>query len=260
VELQAQTSTASGTIVRCRRVVTLLGSRSGCKVVLKNRLISPIHVAIVHTGEAIFALDLLTRQGTRLNGLKLEHERLNDADRLAIGPWELLVRLRDPEQDHTADVHPFDLEPTPQVIALEHVDTERIMHPNRDVCLIGRRPGCDITVEDKTVSRTHALVFRYHGYPVVFDLLSRNGTLVNDQRVRFRIVKDRDIITVGEARFRVRLMGPGSSGLAASSEGVRLVRGKSSDDPSAEALNLQSTQGPVPWKVADPLPSTAPNT
>ena len=54
----------SGMRIKCRRVVTLLGSRLGCKIALKHKSVSPVHLAIVNDGEQIHASDLVTPTGS----------------------------------------------------------------------------------------------------------------------------------------------------------------------------------------------------
>ncbi len=193
--------------IECRRLVTTIGSQPSCKIVLPHRKVSALHVAIVNNGEHVYAIDLLSKLGTRLNGLKMEHEQLTDGDMLQVGHWTFRVDIVQPH-DHDVDsgAHQFGLEPVPVVVALEHLDSKRILQPNRVVCLIGRRGGCDIHLDDNRVSRVHALLMRYFGRPVVVDLYSHNGTLVNDEATMFRILEDQDTLQIGDARFRVRLI------------------------------------------------------
>ncbi|HVG60335.1 MAG TPA: FHA domain-containing protein, partial [Hyalangium sp.] len=49
---------------------------------------------------------------------------------------------------------------------------------------IGRSPSCEIQVEDDKVSRRHAHIFVRDGQVWVRDLGSRNGTLVNGERLQ----------------------------------------------------------------------------
>jgi hypothetical protein len=62
---------------------------------------------------------------------------------------------------------------------------------------IGRMPECDLTLNDRNVSRRHAEI-RPHGEGfVVVDLGSTNGIRVNGVRVDQRELEDGDEITVG---------------------------------------------------------------
>lgn len=256
--LVVQDGPQAGTPLPCRRVVSLLGAREGCKLTLRHDRVSPVHVAIVNDGTQVVAVDLATDTGTMLNGLKMAHEALKDGDVLTISPWELRVEIRQPAHTGTADLHPFGLDPTPRLVVLEHLATGRILQSNRDVCLIGRRHGCDIVVDDTRVSRVHALLASYFGRPIVFDLRSRNTTLVNDEPVEFRLLENEDILTIGESRFRVRLVGSSVAGGAreGKAEGKAAVEATVALTPEERAgdlVDIQATEGAQRWHVAESL-------
>jgi len=206
VHLIVRSGSNGGQAIACRRVVTLIGSRSGCKVHIPHPQVASVHAAIVNTGSEILLVDLFTHTGTLLNGLKIEHEVVADGDLLTVGPFEFRIRLRQMEPHNNGDLHPFDLDFTPHAVALEHVPTGRVLQPNRRVCVMGRKEGCDIQADDNSVSRAHALLFQFYGHPAIFDLLSRNRTLVNDVAVGYQALKDNDIIGLGETRFKVRVV------------------------------------------------------
>ena len=244
----------AGTATLCTRVVTLLGSRSGCKVTLHHPQIAPVHAALVNDGNQVLAIDLVTPRGTLLNGLKLEHERLSDGDVLTVGPWSFTAKIEQPSHVGDADVHPFDLEPTPRSVVLEHVETGRVMQPNRDLCIIGRRNGCDIVISDKQVSRVHALLLNYFGRPAVFDLLSHAGTKVNDTAVDFHLLADGDVITIGEARFKVRMVGSPVGGDGVMDQvGVETTIALTAEERSSDLIDIQTTESSQPWRIADSL-------
>ncbi len=243
-----------GSSIPCRRVVTLIGSREGCKVNLQHRRAAPVHAALVNNGAEIIAVDLLSPVGTHLNGLKLQHEVINDGDLLAVDQWEFQVEIEQPGSKGNGDVHQIDLDPTPNLVALEHMDTGRVLQPNRAVCLIGRRNGCDITLPDSRVSRAHALLFSYFGHPAILDLLTPNGTQVNDAPVQFQALKDADVVTIGDTQFRVRVVGSAagkheSNGQKPAAPAVKLVE----EPVSADLVDIQQTEGAQSWRIADNL-------
>ena len=240
------------TRVDCRRVVTLIGSREGCKVRLRHPRVSPIHAAIVNDGSHVLAIDLGTRSGTLLNGLKLEQDRLNDGDVIAIGTWEFHIELEEPCDDTQSDVHPFALDPSPHAMALEHVETGRTLYPNRDVCTIGRRSGCDIVIPDDRVSRVHALLLNYFGHPAICDLLSRNQSWVNDEAVSFQMVNNDDVIAFGDSQFRVRLVGSSVVENAAKGNNgkTKPVVVEPEEHPPDE-VNIEETESSQRWRIAE---------
>jgi two-component system, cell cycle response regulator len=68
--------------------------------------------------------------------------------------------------------------------------------------IVGRDEGCQICVNDDSVSRRHARLEPLgEGYGVV-DLQSTNGTYVNDHRVTLHQLKDGDYLRIGNGIFR----------------------------------------------------------
>jgi len=244
----------TGAAVPCRRIVTLVGSRDGCKVVLKHDKVAPVHLVLVNDGATIKAVDTLTSSGSKLNGLNLQLENLNDGDLLAVNQWEFQVKIEKPESNGHADLHPVDLDPTPHIVALEHLETGRLLQPTRDVCLIGRRNGCDIVLPDSRVSRAHALIVTYFGHPAIVDLLTANQTFVNDEPIRFHGLKDDDRLTIGDTQFRVRLVGsrvgekPSTNGKSKRSAAeTPLV----SEPVTSDLIDIEKVEGSQRWRVAD---------
>ena len=66
---------------------------------------------------------------------------------------------------------------------------------------IGRLPDLPIPVLDTKVSREHCKVYRQSTGWIVEDLQSRNGTFVNGQRVKKRLLQPKDRLKVGQTEF-----------------------------------------------------------
>lgn len=67
---------------------------------------------------------------------------------------------------------------------------------------IGRDPSCDIPLDDAGVSRRHAEIRRVGDHFVVSDLGSKNGTLVQGERIDERQLCDGDLIRIGASVFK----------------------------------------------------------
>ncbi len=78
-------------------------------------------------------------------------------------------------------------------------------HPLGRRTRIGRAPGCELHVESSSVSRHHALVLTHSRDVIIEDLHSTNGVLVNGRKVARQLLTDGDILTIGEAQFRLRI-------------------------------------------------------
>ena len=70
-----------------------------------------------------------------------------------------------------------------------------------DGAVIGREMNCDIRVEDPAVSERHARISFNSGKFSIEDLGSSNGTRVNRQRVKDKVLSDGDRIKIGEKEF-----------------------------------------------------------
>ncbi len=113
--------------------------------------------------------------------------------------------------------------------------------------VMGRHPNCQIVLDNAAVSRNHAQILESHGSYFLEDLRSRNGTLINGQRIRGRTeLHDGDEVKVCDVLFSFHLGAPPGAG------GGRLAGGArhediSDDTPAAGATimgadgNLRST-------------------
>lgn len=72
---------------------------------------------------------------------------------------------------------------------------------------IGRGIGADVVLEDRSVSRRHAVVTCRNGEVVLLDDRSLNGVWVNGERVGQATLRDGDSIAVGDVQMRFLAIG-----------------------------------------------------
>jgi hypothetical protein len=83
-------------------------------------------------------------------------------------------------------------------------DSGDVISLAREITTVGRGKGCDIQLDDSSVSRLHAELVRRGPYVYVMDLgLSRNGTRVNGRPVARRVLDEGDVLSFGAARCRI---------------------------------------------------------
>ena len=72
--------------------------------------------------------------------------------------------------------------------------------------IIGRDMNCNITVNDSTVSSTHAVILFRSGKYSISDQQSSHGTFVNGEDIELepRYLKDGDVIRMGNTVFMIR--------------------------------------------------------
>ena len=69
--------------------------------------------------------------------------------------------------------------------------------------VIGRDPGCDLTLDDKRVSWHHARIeLKADASSFIVDLSSLNGVHVNNVRVVRQQLRHLDLIEIGKTKFR----------------------------------------------------------
>jgi hypothetical protein len=74
---------------------------------------------------------------------------------------------------------------------------------------IGRRPACDLVLDDPSVSLEHARIVVRDGVSMLQDLHRRERTRVNGWPVRLRELVTGDLIDIGVFRLRYETVDPG---------------------------------------------------
>ncbi len=93
------------------------------------------------------------------------------------------------------------LRPRPELTVIKGGETieKRVLQKRR--CTIGRGETNDLTLDDAAASREHAVLEEKGGRFYIEDRNSRNGTLLNGQRITTHALSDGDEIRIGEYRI-----------------------------------------------------------
>jgi len=85
--------------------LSLIGRSAECQLVLTDNSISTYHASLVRTPLGIWVVDLLSREGVRVNGTRVRWAWLDDGDTLRIGRFTFVLRYRSvPDQISRRDV------------------------------------------------------------------------------------------------------------------------------------------------------------
>lgn len=85
---------------------------------------------------------------------------------------------------------------------IEGVCPGKIIPLQSERTVMGRHPGCQVVLDNASVSRTHAQIVESHGAHFLEDLRSRNGTQLNGETIQGRVqLRDGDEIRVCELAF-----------------------------------------------------------
>lgn len=176
------------------RPFTLIGSRNRSHLHLLSSTISRNHACIITTDNGLYLRDLASRTGVTVNGRRVKEMDLRDGDVIGIGSFKF--KFSDP-----AGPVRFPLTPKASPAMLE-IDGTTLTPLDTRSLLIGRRPNCDVPLEEESVSNSHALIFESNGHRFIRDLGSRTGILVNGKPVHHELLEFGDQIRIGETNFR----------------------------------------------------------
>ncbi|MDJ0907380.1 MAG: FHA domain-containing protein [Woeseiaceae bacterium] len=91
----------------------------------------------------------------------------------------------------------------PRIIVTRDGNTLAEYSLSKRECIIGRDKMADIVIEDKYVSKLHAMLQLYNNGVVLLDLNSTNGTLVNSVETKKAVLRNNDIISLGSHRLKI---------------------------------------------------------
>jgi pSer/pThr/pTyr-binding forkhead associated (FHA) protein len=92
----------------------------------------------------------------------------------------------------------------PPIAFLEMLDARSTRHPIRiSNVRIGRGRDNDLVIQNDSVSSNHCVLKQSRdGVWTIVDLKSGNGVFVNDQRVEEAILREGDMLELGEVKMR----------------------------------------------------------
>ena len=89
-----------------------------------------------------------------------------------------------------------------RLIVLTRHGSVRQVNLKGPITTIGRDPTCGVHIDSLGVSRHHAAIRWMGNRYVVVDMASRNGTFVNQSRIRESTLRNGDAIGVGDCKIR----------------------------------------------------------
>ncbi len=205
---------APGALAETVAPVTLIGSRRDCQLPIPHADVSQIHCALCNDGRHVLVCDLRSRMGTFVNGRRVVVARLKPGDELHVGSVPLRLEFLRLPLHQGIDPDPTLLSP-PLKLIVGPSSVEIARQP----AVIGRRNSCDVVIDTPDVSLAHALIFCLNGRPLICDLSSRSGTLLDGERISLAWLRDGDRLTIGGESIEVRWLSPDSGGRQAASAG-----------------------------------------
>lgn len=106
---------------------------------------------------------------------------------------------------------------------------------------IGRKPGCEIVLDNLSVSGEHANIFTIGDDSFIQDLSSTNGTFINNKRVAKHHLRNGDSIGIGQ------------HALVYLHETSRAAAAAGADDFAKTVVISPTTRAPAPPPAPDPI-------
>lgn len=157
---------------------------------------------VAHAAKEHYALlqrptiKLSAKAGLTLGRMEVESVLAAEPDRPSGGGTEVISAemVEELKRQIAAGAEP---EAPARPARLEMEDGDQVFALAGEHASIGRLAASDVKLADSNVSRRHAEIVRTpDGYEII-DLGSTNGTLVNDEPVRSRLLADGDRVTLG---------------------------------------------------------------
>ena len=260
-QLIGRTGSVRGTNAAVDDVLTI-GSGPENGILIPSRTVSRRHAQIIKSGTEYFVEDLGSRNGTFLNGQRVQRFPIRHLDVLSIGPDTDLIFL----ETGTA---PAVSQPSESLRStIEWVDGPLAGRVQEFAA--GRRLilGRSVDLPLEAISLRHAALTIADGGATVEDLGSTNGTFVNGKPIsKATILADGDEVSLANlVRFRVSLVRGASRDTQRFVEGTGsetiLIPGRAAADkplvvpaPAAPAPAAAASQRPP---VTPPPPAPAP--
>jgi len=185
-----------------------IGREKDNDLVLSSTDVSRHHAEIVLKGDSIAIIDLQSKNGTYVNGKKIDKSKLKVGDSIQIGSYVLEVDvMRDEAETVPVTVKESEEEKFPKLIGLTPPFEGDEIKVNKFPYKIGKKPINDLVINDEHVSREHAVLLKEDGNVILQDLNSTNGTFVNGQKIERRKLDSGDVIAFDIYQFRFELPG-----------------------------------------------------
>jgi pSer/pThr/pTyr-binding forkhead associated (FHA) protein len=225
----------------------LLGRDPANDLHLDDGQVSQRHAYVQVIGGRLFCVDLGSRTGISCAGVHGTSGWLDPGQDMEIGPFAIRYTSTAATAPALQGINPLESRGTDSqllpAMSLEFANgltRQSRWRLNRVLTLAGRAPGCKLQLADVTVSRYHCAFLAAPQGLWVIDLLGKDGTRVNGERVRWSQLEDGDRVQLGKFLIRVWREGP-----APGSNATVVVSGTTGSRPSLGLEAVSSVESPL---------------
>jgi pSer/pThr/pTyr-binding forkhead associated (FHA) protein len=115
------------------------------------------------------------------------------------------------------------------IVKFDNKVIERVVTEKKRIS-IGRTNDNDIVLENRGVSRKHAMIEFNSNAAVIMDNESLNGTFVNNRKINEEVLRNEDIITIGKYSLVYHTESTGSDDGLANMDGTMVLNTKKQKD------------------------------
>lgn len=194
---------------------SIVGRGEECKLKFDDKVISRNHMKLLKSGDDVWVMDMNSKNGTRLDGVKIQPSRqvpVRVGQEIQIGHVVLKIQISEQlSQEILQPTNPhlerFDPDTDPMLSFSEFVlkyskgDGEWKEIPlSLGDNIVGRLFGSELLLDDQMVSRRHARITVAKDTVIIVDLGSTNGTQVNGRPLPPRepfVLHEDHLVTIG---------------------------------------------------------------
>ena len=228
------------------RPFAVVGRLPEVDIQLDDRAVSRRHLYLHLDGRGLFVVDLATRTGTRFDGQDRTSGWLRPGQVLEVAGYRLELlecRVRNggdaPEDEPRANLL-ADASGSPLARVTLYPDPPGATSPRTlgsELVFLGRGSCCGVRLEAAAAARIHCVLSRGRQAAYIVDLAGRGLTIDGRPLQGAARLDDGADLTIGSARFEVRIRPAGSPGEALAARGA---------DPRVEILPPTATEALTP--------------
>jgi pSer/pThr/pTyr-binding forkhead associated (FHA) protein len=214
------------TVVPIIRDEITIGRQEGNTIRLTERNVSRRHAKLVRRDGRLYLEEIEARYGIRKNGSKIDQtEEFTEGDVFVIGDYRLTLQTERPKGAPAPAAAASSRPPVPKappgttrnrsnegtevlpampaklVIISSNFAGQEFPLARKEM-LIGRGDECDIIIDHRSVSTTHAKITRDGSTYQIVDLNSKNGLRIGGERYTNVPLKRGDVVELGHVKFR----------------------------------------------------------
>lgn len=221
-----------------------IGRAASNQLCLEHESVDLLHAKIIKRGETYLLCDENSQSGTYLNNKRIiDKVTITCGDHLRFG--NIAFNIIDPLNE---DGRPGKWALIASSSWLRGQEIALPFQENGKTLVLGRSNNCDIVIPGKHLSRQHAELWISSGQVRVRDLVSVNGTYVNNKRAKLQNLQAGDELKLDVYRFI--LFGPGINLPQAATQSIQAIK---EEDLQAYHIANSSSKEKL-WKTRSSSP------